>query len=75
MKLRSATTRPRTLTLNDSDANTSHLTTLAGVFREFQYPTPPLHVLAELEMQTRMALVPDGWDLPADVADETVGAA
>jgi site-specific recombinase XerD len=34
-----------------------------------------LHVLAELEMRTRMALVPDGWDLPADVVDETVGAA
>ena len=23
-----------------------------------------LHALAELEMQTRMALVPDGWDDP-----------
>ncbi|MFD4592858.1 tyrosine-type recombinase/integrase [Streptomyces rubiginosohelvolus] len=34
-----------------------------------------LHVLAELEMQTRMALVPDGWDLPGDVVDETVDAA
>ncbi|MGW5355711.1 hypothetical protein ACWERV_34995 [Streptomyces sp. NPDC004031] len=34
-----------------------------------------LHVLAELEVHTRMALVPDGWDLPADVVDETAGAA
>ncbi|MFI1759273.1 tyrosine-type recombinase/integrase [Streptomyces sp. NPDC020571] len=34
-----------------------------------------LHVLAELEMETRMALVPGGWDLPADVIDETVAAA
>jgi hypothetical protein len=33
------------------------------------------HVLAELEMQTRMELVPDGWDLPADVVDEAAGAA
>ncbi|MFI0107864.1 tyrosine-type recombinase/integrase [Streptomyces globisporus] len=34
-----------------------------------------LHTLAELEMETRMALVPDGWDLPADVVDETADAA
>lgn len=34
-----------------------------------------LHMLAELEMETRMALVPDGWDLPADVVDETEPAA
>jgi len=33
-----------------------------------------LHTLAELEMETRMALVADGWDLPGDVVDETVGA-
>lgn len=25
-----------------------------------------LHALAELEMQTRMALVPDDWDDPRD---------
>jgi integrase len=25
-----------------------------------------LHTLAELEMETRLALVPDGWDLPAE---------
>ncbi|MFK0258664.1 hypothetical protein [Streptomyces sp. NPDC090445] len=31
-----------------------------------------LHTLAELEMETRMALVPDGWDLPTDIVDETV---
>ena len=28
-----------------------------------------LHALAELEMTTRMALVPDGWDLPVVAAD------
>ena len=30
-----------------------------------------LHALAELEMATRMALVPDGWDLPVVAADPT----
>ncbi|MET9141976.1 tyrosine-type recombinase/integrase [Streptomyces parvulus] len=34
-----------------------------------------LHTLAELEMETRMALVPGGWDLPADVVDESGDAA
>ncbi|MFG2989289.1 tyrosine-type recombinase/integrase [Streptomyces sp. NPDC048257] len=33
-----------------------------------------LHTLAELEMETRVALVPDGWDLPADIVDDTVVA-
>ncbi len=30
-----------------------------------------LHALAELEMETRMALVPDGWDDPRDMAVAT----
>ncbi|WP_327321348.1 site-specific integrase [Streptomyces sp. NBC_01210] len=34
-----------------------------------------LHTLAELEMETRMALVPGGWDLPVDVVDETAAVA
>jgi len=33
-----------------------------------------LHALAELEMQTRMALVPDGWDDPRDTMAALVDA-
>jgi hypothetical protein len=32
-----------------------------------QYPTSPEHALAELEMHTRMKLVPSDWD---DVREE-----
>lgn len=40
---------------------------------QFQYPTLPEHALAELEMVTRMVLVPDRWEDPRDTPLEEIG--